>query len=166
MHIWAFAAQMCIVGVVVTNESNMVSYFPEVENLNGSNADMCSDVGGLSSGGSGDLFDFGSSSRSRTFTFFPPLLALMAAILDLSMAKTPRLPFGACYIRMHKIYYLFWMDFDSNLSKQVIFSLDWSHSHMYNLGPCYCWDEAPVKVLLRRKEFIAKCLKNKTRTCY
>ena len=50
----AFAARTCIVGVVVTNESNMVSYFPEAGNLNGVNADMCSDVAGLSSSGSGD----------------------------------------------------------------------------------------------------------------
>ena len=47
-----------------------------------SNADMCSDVAGWSSSGSGDLFelsdrlfDFGSSSRSCTFTInFPQLL--------------------------------------------------------------------------------------------
>ena len=47
------------------NESNMASYFPEAENLNDSNADMCSDVVGPSRSGSGDLFNFGSSSRSR-----------------------------------------------------------------------------------------------------
>ena len=46
----------------------MASYFSEAGNLNGSNAYMCSDVAGPSSSGSGDLFDFGSSSRSRTFT--------------------------------------------------------------------------------------------------
>ena len=45
----AFAARTCIVGVVVTNESNMVSFFPKAENLNGNNADMCSDVAGPSS---------------------------------------------------------------------------------------------------------------------
>ena len=31
----SFTAQMYIVGVVVTNESNMVSYFPKEGNLNG-----------------------------------------------------------------------------------------------------------------------------------
>ena len=43
--------------VIVTNESNMASYFPEAENVNGSNADMCSDVAGPSSSGSGHLFE-------------------------------------------------------------------------------------------------------------
>ena len=33
------------------NESNMASYFPEAGNLNGSNADICSDVAGPSSSG-------------------------------------------------------------------------------------------------------------------
>ena len=41
-------ARMCIVGVLVTNESNMASYFCETRNLNGSNTDMCSDVAGPS----------------------------------------------------------------------------------------------------------------------
>ena len=54
-------------GVVVTKESNKASYFTEAGNLIGSNADMCSDVTGLKPPGS---FDFGSSSRSRTFTIF------------------------------------------------------------------------------------------------
>ena len=51
----AFAARTCIVGVVVTNGSNMASYFPEGENLNGSITDMCSGVTGPSSSGSGYL---------------------------------------------------------------------------------------------------------------
>ena len=42
-------------GVAITNKSNVTSYFPEAGNLNGSNADMCSDVAGPSSSGSGDL---------------------------------------------------------------------------------------------------------------
>ena len=54
--------------VVVINESNVGSYFHEVGNLNGGNADMCSDVAGLSSSSLGNLFDFGSSSSSCTFT--------------------------------------------------------------------------------------------------
>ena len=41
--------------VVVTHEFNMASYFPETGNLNGSNADTCSDMAGPSKSGSGDL---------------------------------------------------------------------------------------------------------------
>ena len=54
----AFAVRTCIVGVVVTNESNMASFFPEAGNLNGSDADMCSDVAGPSSSGLGGFFSF------------------------------------------------------------------------------------------------------------
>ena len=54
----AFAARTCIVEVVVTNESNMASYFSEAGNLNGSNSDMCSDVAGPSSSGAGDFSAF------------------------------------------------------------------------------------------------------------
>ena len=43
-----FASRTCIVVIVVTHESNMASYFPEGGNLNGRNADMCSDVAGPS----------------------------------------------------------------------------------------------------------------------
>ena len=42
-------------GVVVTNESDMASCFPEAVSLNGRNADICFDVAGPSSSGSGDL---------------------------------------------------------------------------------------------------------------
>ena len=80
--------------VVVTNESNMASYFPEVKNLNGSYADMCSDMAGPSSSGSGDLFELSDRSNKTFISLFPPLLALMAAILDLSMSATPTLPSG------------------------------------------------------------------------
>ena len=52
--------------VVVTNESDMASYFPKAGNLNGSNADMCSDEAGPST-----VFDFRSSSRSRALTISP-----------------------------------------------------------------------------------------------
>ena len=67
----AFAVRTCIVGVVVTNESNMASYFPEAGNLNGSNADMCSDVAGPSSSGSGDLFELSDRSNTTYFYYFP-----------------------------------------------------------------------------------------------
>ena len=40
------------------HEQIQYSYFPEAGNLNGSNADMRSDVAGPSSSGSGDLFEF------------------------------------------------------------------------------------------------------------
>ena len=63
----AFAARTCIAGVVVANESNMASYFPEAGNLRGRNADICSDMAGPSGSGLGDLLVFGSSSRFRTF---------------------------------------------------------------------------------------------------
>ena len=53
------------------NPIMMTSYFPGAGNLNGSNADMCSDVVEPSSSDSVDLFDFGSSCRSRTFTISP-----------------------------------------------------------------------------------------------
>ena len=48
--------------VAVTHEFNMASCFPETENLNGSNADMCSDVDGPSIRGSGDLFELSDRS--------------------------------------------------------------------------------------------------------
>ena len=67
---------MCNVGVAVTNESNMTSYFPEAGNVNGSNADMCSDMAGPSSSGSGGLFEF--SDRSNTTD--PPITNTTATI--------------------------------------------------------------------------------------
>ena len=89
-------------GVLVTNESNMGSYFPEAENLNGSNADICSDVAGPSSSGSGDFSHLGPT-LDPVLLLFPPQLTLLAAILDLSMTTTPTLSFGACYVIMHKV---------------------------------------------------------------
>ena len=94
----ALAAQTCIVGVVVTNKSNMGSFFPEAGNSNGSNAGMCSDVAGLLSTGSGDLFELSDRSNKTDPVVFSPLLALLVAILDLIVATTPILPFRACYV--------------------------------------------------------------------
>ena len=68
---------------------------------NGSNAGMCSDVAGPSSSGSGDFFELSDSLR----LLFPPLLALLVAILDLSVTTTSILPFGTFYVIMHKVYY-------------------------------------------------------------
>ena len=42
---------MCIV-----HEFNMASYFPELGNFNGNNADMCLDRAGLSISGLGDFY--------------------------------------------------------------------------------------------------------------
>ena len=70
----AFVARTCIVGVVVTSESNMAPYFPEAGNLNGINADMCSDVAGPSSSGSGDCLSF-QICLDPIFLLFTPLLA-------------------------------------------------------------------------------------------
>ena len=50
--------------VVVTHESNMASYFPEARNLNGRNANMCSDVAGPSRSGSWDLFELSDGSKT------------------------------------------------------------------------------------------------------
>ena len=81
----------------------MASYFLEAGNLNGGNDGMCSDVAGPSSGGSGDFFDFGSSSRFRTFTISSTASKVLAAILEFSVTTTPILPFEACYVIMHKV---------------------------------------------------------------
>ena len=75
-----FSARTCIVAVVVTNEFNMATYFPEAGNLNGSNADKCSNVAGPSSSGSGDLFELSDRSHETISLLFPPLQALLVAI--------------------------------------------------------------------------------------
>ena len=91
---------MYIVGVVVTNESNTASYFPEARNLNGSNADICSDVAGHRVAARAICLSSQIGQIKLLILYFyyvfPPLLALLAAILDLSVATTPMLPFGAC----------------------------------------------------------------------
>ena len=103
----AFAAGTCIVGVVITNESNMASHFPEARNLHGSNADMFSDVAGPSSSGSGDLFELSGLDRSnknnpkslnKVMHYWPPCL-------DLSVTTAPILPFRACYVILHIKFY-------------------------------------------------------------
>ena len=35
---------------------------------------------------------------------FSPVLALLVAILELSVTTTPIMPLGACYVIMHKVY--------------------------------------------------------------
>ena len=65
-----FSARTCILVVVVAHESNMASYFPEAGNFNGRNADMCSDLTGPPSSGSGDLFDLSDKSNTTYFYYF------------------------------------------------------------------------------------------------
>ena len=80
--------------VVVTNESNMASYFPRAGNLNGSSADMCFDMAGPSRSSLGDLFELSDRSNETIILLFSSLLALLAAILDLSVTTTPILLLG------------------------------------------------------------------------
>ena len=55
-------------GVVVTNKSKMASYFPGAGNLNGSDTEICFDVAGPSSSGSGNLEDHSESSNKMSET--------------------------------------------------------------------------------------------------
>ena len=89
----AFGARTCIVVVVVTNESSKVAFFPEVGNLNGSNAYMCSDVS--------------LPQPPGRLTLDPALdpVLLLAAVLDLNVTTTPILPLRASYVIRHKFYY-------------------------------------------------------------
>ena len=75
--------------IVVTNEFNMASYFHEAGNLNGSNAEIFSDVAGPSSSSSYEFFELLDRSNQTIILLFPPLLALLAALLDLSVTTAP-----------------------------------------------------------------------------
>ena len=75
-------------------ESSKALYFPEVKNLNGLNADMCSDVAGPSRSSLNDLSELSGRSNENIILPFPLLLVLLAAILDLSLTTTPILPSG------------------------------------------------------------------------
>ena len=90
----AFRARRCIMGVVV----------PEAGNLNDSNANMCSDVAGPQPPGRLTL----DLALDPVLLLFPPLIALLAAILDLSVTSTPILHFRACYVIMHKVRSITW----------------------------------------------------------
>ena len=72
----------------------MTSYFPKAGNLNGRIADICSDMAGLLGSGLGNLLELSDRSNTMYFLLFPPLIALLAAILDLSVTTTTILPFG------------------------------------------------------------------------
>ena len=80
------------------------SYFLEAGNLNGSNADMCSEMAWPLIISSGDLFELSDIGLDSVLLLFPPLLVLQAAILHLSATTTPIIPFGACHVIMHKVH--------------------------------------------------------------
>ena len=63
-----FAARACIVVVVVTHEFKMASYVPVAGNLNGSNADMCSERLGRRLAARLICLDFQIDYGSQTFT--------------------------------------------------------------------------------------------------
>ena len=95
----ASAARMFIVVVVVTNESNVASYFPEAGNVNGGNADMCSDVAGPSSSGSGDLFELSDRSNETTVLFYYfPTTSTSGCHLGFERVYNSYTALGACYV--------------------------------------------------------------------
>ena len=58
-------------GSLVTHKSNMALHFRKAGNLNGINAEVCPDVAGSSSSGSGDLFELSDRSNTTYFYYFP-----------------------------------------------------------------------------------------------
>ena len=56
----------------------------------------------------------------------------MAAILDLSVTTTTVLPFGACYVIMHKVYSFATLEKSNRFCSYVV---GMQYSHMINL----CW---------------------------
>ena len=60
-------------------------------------------ITGYSSSGSGDLFDFGSSSICRTFTI-SSTTSTTGRHLGFERDYRPMLPFAACYVIMHNAY--------------------------------------------------------------
>ena len=93
----------CAVVVVVTNESNMTSYFPEAGNLNGSNADISSDVAGPSRSGSGDMFEL-SDRSNKTYIYNSPTTNTTGRHLELERDYNSHTAFAPCYVIMHKVY--------------------------------------------------------------
>ena len=85
---------MCIVVVVVMHESNVASYFFEAGNLSDSNAYLCSNV-------------FGPSSSARVIRLSFQIGRILGTCTISSTAGTTTtiLPFGVCYVIMHKDYY-------------------------------------------------------------
>ena len=93
--------------VAVTHESNMASYFPEVGNLNGTNADMCSDVAGPSSSqvaARGIFLSFQTGQMLRSFTI-SPTTNTNGRHLEFERDYNYHTAFRACYVIMHTVYY-------------------------------------------------------------
>ena len=100
----------------------MVSYFPEMGNLNGSNVDMCSDVAEPSISGSGDLFELSDRSNKTldpVLLLFPPTTSTTGRHLGFERDYNSHTAFGVCYIIMHKVYINFtFSSFDKISSRQ------------------------------------------------
>ena len=82
----------------------MASYFPEAANLNGSNADICSDVAGPWISGSGNLFEL-SDHRSRTFIISPSLVLVTGRHLGFERDYNYHTAFRAYYVIVHEVYH-------------------------------------------------------------
>ena len=93
----------CIEGVVVTDESNMASSVPRSGIKMAVMLKCVLMWMGLSVGARAICLSF-QIDLDPVLLLFLPLQALLAAILDLSVTTTPILPFGACYVIMHKAY--------------------------------------------------------------
>ena len=87
-----------------SHKSNMASYSFEAGNLNGSNADMRSDVAGPPSSGSSDLFELSHRSNETITLLFPPLTCTTDRHLGFERHYNSHTAFGACYVIMHKVY--------------------------------------------------------------
>ena len=96
---------MCIVVVAVTHESNMVLYFPEAGNLNGRNADKCSDVAGRQVAARGICLSLQIRQILRTFPI-SPTTSTTARHLGFERDYNYHTAFRACYVIMHTVYCL------------------------------------------------------------
>ena len=85
------------------HESNMASYFPEAENLNGRNVDMCSDVAGPLSSRSGICLNFQIGPILSTFTI-SPTANTTGHHLGFERDYNYHAAFRACYVIMQKVY--------------------------------------------------------------
>ena len=83
----------------------MASHFPEAGNLNARNANMYSDVAGPSSSGSGDLFELSGRSNTTCFYYFPTT-STTGRHLGFERDYNYHTAFRACYVIMHKVYWL------------------------------------------------------------
>ena len=90
---------------VVTHESNMASYFPEAENLNGRNADMCSMWLSRQVAALGICLSFQIGQIQRTFTNSPNTSSTAGLHLGFQRDYNYHAAFRACYVIMRKVYY-------------------------------------------------------------